>query len=166
MTQLNDRELMAAASQGQVAAFASLIGRYRDVRTRFALRMLGDYDMADEAIQASYLRAFQTISRCRESEQFEDWLFRIVINECRARALRRAVRSRRVTGEVDAIADWRAAVEGTENGADVQRALDQIDPINREAFILQYIEELTYPQIAALTGASVVTLERQVDRAC
>jgi RNA polymerase sigma-70 factor (ECF subfamily) len=166
MTQLNDRELIAAASQGQVAAFANLIGRYRDVRTRFALRMLGDYDMADEALQASYLRAFQTISRCREPEHFEDWLFRIVINECRARALRRAVRSRRVTGEVDAIADWRAAVEGTENGADVQRALDQIDPINREAFILQYIEELTYPQIAALTGASVVTLERQVDRAC
>jgi RNA polymerase sigma-70 factor, ECF subfamily len=162
----SDRELAASAAKGQAAAFATLLGRYRDVRTRFAMRMLGDYDSADEALQAAFVRAFQSIGRCRDPQQFGDWLFRIVINECRARALRRAVRSRGTTGEVDAIADWRAAVEGSENAADVQRALDQIDPINREAFILQYIEELPYPQIALLTGASVVTLERQVDRAC
>jgi len=165
MTQLSDRELIAAASQGQVGPFSTLVSRYRDVRTRFAMRMLGDYDVADEALQAAFVRAFQSISRCKEPEQFEDWLFRIVINECRARALRQAVRTRGTPGQVDAIADWRAAVEGSENGADVQRALGQIDPINREAFILQYIEELTYPQIASLTGASVITLERQVDRA-
>ena len=162
----SDRDLIAAAAQGQVAAFATLVGRYRDVRTRFAIRMLGDYDSADEALQAGFVRAFQSIGRCKDPSQFENWLFRIVVNECRARALRRAVRARRVTGEVDAIADWRAAVEGSENSVDVQRALDQIDPINREAFILQYVEELTYSQIAELTGASVVTLERQVDRAC
>lgn len=166
MTPPTDRELIAAASHGQVGAFATLIGRYRDVRTRFALRMLGDYDVADEALQAAYVRAFQSLARFKEPERFENWLFRIVINECRARALRRAVRERRSTGEVDPIADWRAAVEGSDNGADVQRALDQIDPINREAFLLQYVEELTYPEIAMLTGASVVTLERQVDRAC
>jgi RNA polymerase sigma-70 factor, ECF subfamily len=165
MTQLSDRELIAAASQGQVGPFSTLVSRYRDVRTRFAMRMLGDYDAADEALQTAFVRAFQSISRCKEPAQFEDWLFRIVINECRARALRQTVRSRGTPGQVDAIADWRAAVEGSEKGTEVQRALDQIDPINREAFILQYVEELTYPQIASLTGASVITLERQVDRA-
>jgi RNA polymerase sigma factor (sigma-70 family) len=166
MSHLTDRELIAAASKGQVTAFVSLIDRYRDVRTRFAMRMLGDYDTADDALQAAFVRAFQTIGRYRDADRFEEWLFRIIINECRARALRRTVQSRRPSGEVDALADWRAAVEGNDNGADVQRALDQIDPINREAFVLQYVEELAYPQIAMLTGVSVITLERQVDRAC
>ena len=166
MSHPTDRDLIGAASKGQVAAFVSLIDRYRDVRTRFAMRMLGDYDAADEALQTAFVRAFQTIGRYKESDRFDEWLFRIIINECRGRALRRAVQSRRPTGEVDALADWRAAVAGNEDGADVQRALDQIDPINREAFVLQYVEELTYPQIAAMTGVSVVTLERQVDRAC
>lgn len=165
MSSPSDRELIAAAAKGQAAAFATLLSRYRDAKTRFAIRMLGDYDSADEALQVAFIRAFQSIGRCKAPEQFESWLFRIVITECRARALRHTV-NRRNTGEVDAIADWRAAVEGSEYGADVQRALAQIDPINREAFILQYVEELPYPQIAALTGASVVTLERQVDRAC
>ena len=166
MSHLTDRDLIAAASKGQVAAFVSLIDRYRDVRTRFAMRMLGDYDAADEALQTAFVRAFQTIGRYKDADRFEEWLFRIIINECRARALRRTVQSRRPSGEVDALADWRAAVAGNDNGADVQRALDQIDPINREAFLLQYVEELPYPQIAALTGVSVITLERQVDRAC
>jgi len=166
MSHLTDRDLIAAASKGQVAAFVSLIDRYRDVRTRFAMRMLGDYDAADGALQAAFVRAFQTIGRYKDADRFEEWLFRIIINECRTRALRRTVQSPRPSGEVDALADWRAAVEGNENGADVQRALDQIDPINREAFVLQYVEELTYPEIASLTGVSVITLERQVDRAC
>jgi RNA polymerase sigma-70 factor, ECF subfamily len=166
MSHLTDRDLIAAASKGQVAAFVSLIDRYRDVRTRFAMRMLGDYDLADEALQTAFVRAFQTIGRYKDADRFEEWLIRIIINECRSRALRRTVQSRRPSGEVNALADWRAAVEGNDDGADVQRALDQIDPINREAFVLQYVEELTYPQIAALTGVSVITLERQVDRAC
>src|SRR5207253_9361206 len=99
----------------------------------------------------------------KEPDQFSDWLFRIVINECRARALRRAVREGRLTGETEAVSAS-SARPNTEGGAEAQRALDQIDPINREAFILQYIEELTYPQIGALTGARVVTLERLVGR--
>ncbi|HKW12758.1 MAG TPA: sigma-70 family RNA polymerase sigma factor [Gemmatimonadaceae bacterium] len=160
-----DRELIAAAAQGQAAAFATLVGRYRDVRTRFALRMLGDYETADEALQAAFVRAFQSIGRCKDPDHFQDWLFRIVINECRARALRTVVR-RRQTGEFAAVPDKVDAKPDTRAGSDVQRVLAQIDPINREAFILQYVEELTYPEIASLTGASVVTLERQVDRAC
>ncbi|HEY7237423.1 MAG TPA: sigma-70 family RNA polymerase sigma factor, partial [Gemmatimonadaceae bacterium] len=160
-----DRELIAAAAQGQAAAFATLLGRYRDVRTRFALRMLGDYEAADEALQAAFVRAFQSIGRCKDPDHFQDWLFRIVINECRARALRTVVR-RRQTGEVAVIPDKVDATPDTRTGNDVQRVLGQIDPIDREAFILQYVEELSYPEIASLTGASVVTLERQVDRAC
>lgn len=160
-----DRELIAAAAQGQAAAFATLLGRYRDVRTRFALRMLGDSETADEALQAAFARAFQSIGRCKDPDHFQDWLFRIVINECRTRALRSVVR-RRQTGEFAAVPDKVDAKPDTRAGTDVQRVLAQIDPINREAFILQYVEELTYPEIASLTGASVVTLERQVDRAC
>jgi RNA polymerase sigma-70 factor (ECF subfamily) len=166
MSPHSDRELIAAAAQGQVAAFATLVGRYRDMRTRFAIRMLGSYRAADEALQAAFVRAFQSIVRYKEPEPFADWLFRIVINECRARALRSAVRARRVlTGEFDVVPETAAKPE-TEPEDEGQRALNQIDPINREPFILQYIEELTYQEIATLTGASVVTLERQVDRAC
>jgi RNA polymerase sigma-70 factor (ECF subfamily) len=166
MSLLSDRELIAAAAQGQVAAFATLVGRYRDARTRFAIRMLGSAEAADDALQSAFLRAFRSIVRYKAPEPFADWLFRIIINECRARALRRAVRERRVlTGEFEAIPNGPAKFASDEEDQG-QRALNQIDPINREPFILQYIEEMSLAQIATLTGATVVTLERQVDRAC
>ena len=163
MAATSDRELVAAVLNGQLDAFATLVGRYRDVRTRFAMRMLGGYDAADDALQASFVRAFQSLSRCKEPDRFGDWLFRIVINECRARAMRRSVRER-ATGEFPVIRSIPAP--SSDPAAEIQRALDQVDPINREPFVLQYIEELSYPQIAALTGVNIPTLEAQVDRAC
>lgn len=164
MSATPDRELFAAAQRGQPGAFATLIGHYRDVHTRFAVRMLGGYEAADEALLAAFVRAFQTLSKCKEPEQFGDWLFRLVINECRARALRRAVRERRPTGEVAAI--LAAAPPRPDDAIAMQRVIEQVDPTLREPFILLYVEELPYQRIATLTGVNVQTLERQVDRAC
>lgn len=159
----SDRDLIETALRGEAGAFATLISRYRDVYTRFAMRVLGGYDAADDALQTTFIRAYQSLNRCREREQFGDWLFRLIINECRARALRRVVRER-ATGEVAVVGATPRPL--APDAAAMQRVLDQIDPADREPFILLYIEELPYTKIAMLTGAPVQALERQVDRAC
>ena len=163
MPPTSDRDLIAAVIGGQIDAFATLVGRYRDVRTRYAIRMLGSYASADDALQAAFVRAFRSLAKCKEPDRFGDWLFRMIINECRSCAMRRSVR-RRFTGEVDVISGESAPDSNPAN--EVQRALDALDPIIREPFILQYVEELSYPEIAALTGANVPALEMRVDRAC
>lgn len=164
MSALSDRDLIASAQRGEAGAFATLVGRHRDAYTRFAVRMLGGADAADEALQTAFVRAYQSVGRCKEPEQFADWLFRFVIHECRARALRRVVRERRATGEMPAVGA--AARPLAPDGEAMQRVVDQIDPVLREPFVLQYIEELSYVRIASLTSMPVQTLERQVDRAC
>ena len=164
MSALSDRDLITAAARGEVGAFATLVERYRDVHTRFAVRMLGGYAAAEEALQTSFVRAFQSLNRCKEMEQFADWLFRIVISECRARALRRVVRERQGTGEFDAVSA--AARPLAEDAKAMQQVIDQIDPALREPYLLVYVEELPYVKIASLTSATVQTLERLVDRAC
>jgi RNA polymerase sigma factor (sigma-70 family) len=126
--------------------------------------MLGGHDAADEALQTAFVRAFQSLNRWKETDQFSDWLFRLVISECRARALRRVVRERQGTGEFAAIGQTSRPL--AEDAEAMQRVIDQIDPAIREPFVLLYVEELPYARIAALTGAPIQTLERQVDRAC
>ena len=166
MPPIPDRDLIAAVLRGQVDAFASLLGRHRDTHTRFAIRMLGGYASADDALQAAFLRAFRSLKRCEDPDQFDAWLARIVINEVRAFAMRRSVRAR-ATGEMAAIVAGGPAPKGASDAAaEIQRALDQIDPINREAFVLQYVEEMSYEEISALTATSVPALETRVDRAC
>ena len=63
MSALSDRELIATAQRGDAGAFATLVGRHRDAYTRFAIRMLGGYDAADEALQTAFVRAFQSVMR-------------------------------------------------------------------------------------------------------
>ena len=48
----------------------------------------------------------------------------------------------------------------------VQRVLSELDPLLREAFLLKYVEELSYEEMAALTGAGVSALKMRVKRAC
>ena len=131
----SDRDLIEAVRRGQIDAFATLIGRYRDLHTRYAIRMLGGYQAADDALQSAFARACRTLARCKDPDQFGDWLSRIVVNEVRSCAMRRTVRASRTTGEMAAIIAGPAP--GSDPAAEVQRALDQLDPINREAFVLQ-----------------------------
>jgi RNA polymerase sigma-70 factor (ECF subfamily) len=48
----------------------------------------------------------------------------------------------------------------------VQRVLSELDPLLREAFLLKYIEEMSYEEMSALTGVGVSALKMRVKRAC
>jgi RNA polymerase sigma-70 factor (ECF subfamily) len=48
----------------------------------------------------------------------------------------------------------------------VQRVLNELDPLLREAFLLKHIEEMSYEEMSALTGVGVSALKMRVKRAC
>jgi RNA polymerase sigma-70 factor (ECF subfamily) len=48
----------------------------------------------------------------------------------------------------------------------VAAAVDTLDPLLREAFVLKHVEDLEYSEIAAITGASISALKMRVKRAC
>jgi RNA polymerase sigma-70 factor (ECF subfamily) len=60
----------------------------------------------------------------------------------------------------------RAVVWTGEDEEFVQRVLSELDPLLREAFLLKYIEELSYEEMSALTGVGVSALKMRVKRAC
>lgn len=56
--------------------------------------------------------------------------------------------------------------ESTAMLEEIQYALERVEIEQREAFLLKYVEELTYDEMSALTGASVPALKMRVSRAC
>ena len=163
-----DAELVDAAATGDVDAFAELSRRYRDAYTRFAVRMVGNRDEAEDVLQSAFIRAYRAIDRCRDASRFGAWLYQIVANECRTFVTRRARRERRLVR--DEIRLNEAAVgsgaEARDTIEDVQYALDQLDVEQREAFVMKYVEELSYDEMAEITGAGVSALKMRVKRAC
>jgi RNA polymerase sigma-70 factor (ECF subfamily) len=163
-----DGAVVSVILAGDVEAFAVLVHRYRDAYTRFAIRMLGNLDDADDALQSAFVRAFRSLRKCNDPERFGRWLYQIVVNECRTLSASRARRERRfVLDEVqlDAVAD-EARSERDATVEEIQLALDRLEPEHREAFILKHVEELSYEEMAEITGASVSALKMRVKRAC
>ena len=73
--------------EGDTAAFAVLVARYRDRLGRYAMQMLGDREDAEEALQDAFVRAYRSLARFDDSERFGPWLFAILVNPGTAVAL-------------------------------------------------------------------------------
>lgn len=170
MTGLSDAELIAAVLAGDIDSFSGLVRRYQDTCTRFAVRMLGSRVDADDALQSAFMRAFRGLRSCKDPDHFGGWLYQIVVNECRTYASRQRRRELRFPPAAEAIE--RAVAPGSEDeaerdvGGHIERALSMLPSEQREAFLLKHVEELTYEEIAAMTGVSVPALKMRVKRAC
>ena len=164
----SDGELVAAAIGGDVDSFAELSRRYRDTYTRFAVRMVGNRDDAEDVLQSAFIRAYRALESCRDPARFGAWLYQIVANECRTFVLRRARRERRMVRDElvlnEAAAD--SVVDLNDTFEDVQYALDQLDAEQREAFLMKHVEQLSYEEIAEITGDGISALKMRVKRAC
>ena len=159
--------LVRAAQEGDVRAFAALVDMYYARCLRFALHMLANRSDAEEAVQDTFVRVYRALPSYVEQESFEPWLFRILANRCRSAGSRERRRAEFVEfGEVpdraselrhdDAIA-WRE---------EIALALAALPLEQREAFLLRHVEDLSYDDMSAATGAGVSALKMRVKRAC
>jgi RNA polymerase sigma-70 factor (ECF subfamily) len=164
----DDGVLVRRVLAGDVRAYAGLVARYRERFGRFAVHMLGNREDAEEALQDAFIRAFRSLERCDDPDRFGSWLFRILVNRCRTHGARRARRGRTLVRDEGALeaaavahpadrAAWREMLEW---------ALSRLAAPYREAFLLKYVEELSYEEMAEVTGAGISALKMRVKRAC
>lgn len=160
--------IVARVLRGDVEAFRVLVERYRDRYARYAVHMLGNHEDAEEALQDAFTRAYRSLSRCEDPERFGAWLFRILVNRCRTIGARRGRRSKTFVVDEGALLD--AAIDHPADSAawreEIERALRQLRPEQREAFLLKYVEEMGYDEMSQLTGVGVSALKMRVMRAC
>ena len=153
---------------GDVAAFETLVARYRDRYARYAVHMLGSREDAEEAVQDAFVRAYRSLARCDDPERFGAWLFRILVNRCRTAGARRTRRWRTIVQDEAAMLDAAEAAddERTAWREEIDRALARLERDQREAFLLKHVEDLSYEEMSEMTGAGVSALKMRVKRAC
>jgi RNA polymerase sigma-70 factor (ECF subfamily) len=165
---MTDEALVARAVEGDVDAYAALTERYYGSCARIARRMLRNDADAEDVVQETFLRAFRAIGRFQQGREFRVWLFTILVNQCRTAATSRKRRETRFFNDELALAqatDDRPTGVITETSA-VAAAVDSLDPLLREAFVLKYVEGLEYSEMATITGAGISALKMRVKRAC
>jgi RNA polymerase sigma factor (sigma-70 family) len=83
------RELVEKAKRGDEEAFDALARMVGDRCMAIATWILRDAGLAEDAVQATLVRAWRELRRLRDADRFDAWLHRILTNECYAEARRR-----------------------------------------------------------------------------
>lgn len=80
---LAGRSLVDLARSGDAAAFESLVRSRMDAVYRLGLAILGDEADAADAVQMTFVAAWQQLPRLRDPDRFDAWLQRVAVNSCR-----------------------------------------------------------------------------------
>jgi RNA polymerase sigma-70 factor (ECF subfamily) len=168
-TRSTDSAVLARAMAGDREAFATLVDEQLEPTFRRALAILGNEADARDATQDIFVRAWRSLGQLRDSNHFEAWFGRIVVNTCRS-----AARGRQRRGvheiQVAALPDSGENLPTRGVAHDVQsvaidateRALDRIAPGERVLLALHYHEHLPLEQIGVLLGLPARTVKSRL----
>src|SRR5690348_7546288 len=159
--ELNEAKLIRAGQRGDSQAVDALFRRYHRPLFQTALRVLGNAEDAEDALQEGMLSAYRNLRRFEGRSQFSTWLTRIVINAALMR--RRSRRSHPATSlDEEAREEQLPAVERfpddgpspeeiyaeSELGQRLRENLEGLSPVLRRAFELREIAGLTADEAA------------------
>jgi RNA polymerase sigma-70 factor (ECF subfamily) len=154
--------------QTLVDLYEDLVGRHGASLWRFALRLTGDRDEADELLQQTYFEAWKSLHTLREPAAGRAWLSRILQRRFQ-RWLRQQRAGPRTEREVDEESDASDLLvpdlDALARSEDVQRALDALVPERRLAFLLVFLEGYTCREAAERLGIPLGTVLSRIHRA-
>jgi RNA polymerase sigma-70 factor, ECF subfamily len=165
---------IAAARRGDHTAFRRLVDAHARAVYPVCLRILGDPALAEDAVQDALLNAFRGLARFDGRSEFRTWLHRIAVNAAIATARSRpAFVSDHADDEDDTAttrmpdphADPFAIAQGLETGTRVGRALQDLTPLERTAFVLRHIEQHSLEDIATALASNINAIKQAVFRA-
>ena len=159
-------DLITQAQQGNRRAFGELVRRYRKGVVNVVYRMCGDANLAEDAAQEAFIRAWQHLPNYRPRSPFRNWVYRIATNVALD-----ALRRERETVDIDALslatldAGPEATVEGKERDERVRQAVLVLPPASRAVLVLREYEGLSYREIAGTLGIPIGTVMSRLNYA-
>ncbi|MBA2333546.1 MAG: sigma-70 family RNA polymerase sigma factor [Blastocatellia bacterium] len=176
---LSDHALIEATKNGDEAAFADIVNRYRNPITNYLYRFLNDYEEAVDLTQETFVRVYFAIDRYHTDFAFSTYIYRIATNlaisEIRRRK-RRTILSLTglFQGEGDENVEFQppdkrplpdANMIDDEQGRVIAKAIAALPVKYRVPIILRDVEGKTYDEIAEILKLGLGTTKSRISRA-
>jgi len=175
LTKLADVELVQTAVAGREASFEELVRRYQRPIAAYVYRMVGDYDAALDLTQEVFIKVYNSLARYRSEFKFSTWIYKIAHNAAIDHLRRHAVREQALTGSVDgdrrevAIESRRLTPEQEserkERCSEIESVVQLLQASYRELIVLRHSHDLSYDEIADVTGLPLGTVKNRLFRA-
>ena len=178
MTDLQERDLIRKAKQGDMLAFEELILKHEKIVYNLALRMMNHSEDAMDISQEVFLKAYRSLSNFDERSAFSTWLYRITHNTCideiRKRKGKQTYSLEEDLESEDGSMQRQVADDGDtpeeslmrkEQKSEILRALDTLSEEHKAAIILRDVKGLSYEEIAEILELSLGTVKSRINRA-
>lgn len=153
-----DGELVAQARAGDQGAMNRLVSLHHETAYRVALGVVRDPDLAADAAQDGFLKAFRGLDGFRGEARFRSWLLTIVVNEARGLLRRRARRRESALDDVGPLSDGGPPVDQqVANREEARRAralMEELPEKQRMAVLLRLDEGLSFREVGELIDSS------------
>ena len=158
------RELVEKARAGDRDAFATLaaesIGRLFNV----ARLMLGDRDLADDAVQETLVLAWRDLKGLRDPDGFDAWLHRVLVRSVYREARRERRRTSR-TSPVEAAEVEPGTPDDLEHRDQLERGFRQLRPEHRAVLVLHHYLGFSDQEAATVLCVPAGTVKSRLNRA-
>ncbi len=161
--------------EGDMTALAILVEKYKRLVYRVAVQITKNHEDANDVMQDTFLKVYESIHSFRKDAAFETWLYRIVVNHATnlvKRRDRRRESSLSATNEMEIHPDLRRTADLTNNphlNAErkerqrwVTQAVNSLPLKQRTVVILHEFEGLTHPEIASILNCSEGTVRSRL----
>ena len=174
LTAVPDRDLVATAVSGIEGSFEELVRRYQRPISAYVYRMVGNYESALDLTQEIFIKVYSSLQRYRSEFKFSTWIYKIARNAAIDHLRRGASRettigsseddrpaltidSRRLTPEQES--------ERNERCSEIETVVRMLPASYRELIVLRHSNDLSYDEIAEVTGLPLGTVKNRLFRA-
>ncbi len=175
LNELTDEELILEFQKNNTEkAFEILVQRYKNPLVNYVFRFLGDYEACVDVVQEAMIKVYRYKDSYNSIAKFSTWIYTIAGNLARTEYQRRrrrkffSINNYGEEHETYEIPDESYRPDDiTDSGIKdeiIQNALQKVSHVYREVVILRDIQELSYEEIAEITGLNVGTVKSRINR--
>ena len=174
---MNETELIALLKKKDRDAFRIIVETWQTMVYNTAMGLLQNAEDAEDAAQEVFIQVFESVSSFKEESKFSTWIYRITVSKCLDH-IRRKKRKKRFAfvqslyGKNDGLMmeppDFfhpGVKIENKENASVLFKAIDQLPPNQKTAFVLNKIENLSYKEISEIMKSSEPSVDALLQRA-
>ena len=171
MEQQEELEYIRKVRNGDHAAYAFLVDRYKNMAYSISLRVLGNQEDAQDVAQEGFIKAYQQLHQFEGKAKFSTWLYTIVYRTALAKAKEMKLKTFSMTDQFkesftnESSAPQLAMMQTDDERRSVNRAINSLPSTEGLLVVLYYIDEKSISEISQITGLSMANIKIKLFRA-
>ena len=169
-----DLGLVRRAKAGDYQAFDLLVLKYQSRLISTAFKFVKDIHTAEDLVQESFIKSFNSLASFREDSSFYTWIYRITVNTSKNFLVSKKRKNELLSSDISEDQTYEIEYEDTDTPEDLLQAsqlkklitetIDQLGEDTKTALTLRELDGLSYEEIAKVVNCPVGTVRSRIFR--